>query len=103
MKPTSEFPPVKLDRGFYYVNAFEPYVDFVHRRYQCLMVLLRSPYRLISTLETETISSRNAVDLLLSELFDAGICPKSVDVNGTEIFSSSDAQKGDEFVYGWDC
>ncbi|KAJ3489421.1 hypothetical protein NLI96_g2134 [Meripilus lineatus] len=82
LKPTSEFPPVKLDRGFYYVNAFEP---------------------LISTLETETISSRNAVDLLLSELFDAGICPKSVDVNGTEIFSSSDAQKGDEFVYGWDC
>ncbi|KAG6866235.1 hypothetical protein C0991_006822 [Blastosporella zonata] len=24
LKPTTTFPPVKLDRGFYYVNAFEP-------------------------------------------------------------------------------
>jgi Prenylcysteine lyase len=26
LPPTTSFPPVKLDEGFYYVNAFEPYV-----------------------------------------------------------------------------
>lgn len=24
LPPTANFPPVKLDQGFYYVNAFEP-------------------------------------------------------------------------------
>lgn len=28
LPPTDSFPPVKLDTGFYYVNAFEPYVSF---------------------------------------------------------------------------
>lgn len=26
LPPTTTFPPVKLDEGLYYVNAFEPYV-----------------------------------------------------------------------------
>ena len=26
LPPTTVFPPVKLDQGFYYVNSFEPYV-----------------------------------------------------------------------------
>ena len=26
LSPTTQFPPVKLGRGFYYVNAFEPFV-----------------------------------------------------------------------------
>lgn len=26
LPPTSQFPPVKIDQGLYYVNAFEPYV-----------------------------------------------------------------------------
>ena len=29
LPPTSKFPPVKIDQGFYYVNAFEPSVTLV--------------------------------------------------------------------------
>ncbi|KAL4250177.1 prenylcysteine oxidase family protein [Abortiporus biennis] len=76
LPPTTTFPPVKIDTGFYYVNAFEPF---------------------ISTMETETISSRNVVDLLLEELFDSGICKKAT--NATEV----PERRGEEFVYGWDC
>ncbi|KAI0777409.1 FAD/NAD(P)-binding domain-containing protein [Trametes elegans] len=73
LPPTITFPPVKLAEGLYYVNAFEP---------------------LISTMETETIASRNVVDLLLQEQFQAGICKPAED---------GDAPKNDSFVYGWDC
>ena len=81
LPPTTSFPPVKLDDGFYYVNAFEPF---------------------ISTMETETISSRNVVDLLLKEQFDSGICGlrgQGLDKaeNGTLTADDKD------FVYGWDC
>jgi prenylcysteine oxidase / farnesylcysteine lyase len=45
-------------------------------------------------METETIASRNVVDLLLREKFNSSICPL-------------DEEKGkgssEEFVYGWDC
>ncbi|GAA5851028.1 hypothetical protein JCM8547_009159 [Rhodosporidiobolus lusitaniae] len=44
-----DFAPVRPDEGFYYVNGFE---------------------RLISTMETETVSSFNVVSLLLKDLFD---------------------------------
>ncbi|KAG2129757.1 FAD/NAD(P)-binding domain-containing protein [Suillus clintonianus] len=76
--PTTEFPPVKLDQGFYYVNAFEPF---------------------ISTMETETIASRNIVDLLLHEEFGTGICGSllSETENATQIAAPAD------FVLGWDC
>ncbi|OAX43623.1 FAD/NAD(P)-binding domain-containing protein [Rhizopogon vinicolor AM-OR11-026] len=76
--PTSEFPPVKLDQGFYYVNAFEPF---------------------ISTMETETIASRNVVDLLLHEEFGMGICGALL--SGTENTTLTAAS--DDFVLGWDC
>ncbi|QRW17280.1 prenylcysteine lyase [Rhizoctonia solani] len=49
----SEFPPVKLDKGLYYVNSMEA---------------------LFSTMETEIISSRNVVDLLSTELIGSGLC-----------------------------
>ncbi|KAF5377177.1 hypothetical protein D9615_006339 [Tricholomella constricta] len=81
LTPTSTFPPLKLDRGFYYVNAFEPF---------------------ISTMETETIASRNIVDLLLNEEFDSGICgPRlsATDLPKNHTTASSDK----EFVFGWDC
>jgi prenylcysteine oxidase/farnesylcysteine lyase len=50
---------------------------------------------LISTMETETIASRNVVDLLLQEKFNSSIC-------------HLDEKKREEgppegFVYGWDC
>ncbi|KAI0035282.1 FAD/NAD-P-binding domain-containing protein [Vararia minispora EC-137] len=76
LPPTNIFPPVKLDEGLYYINAFEP---------------------LISTMETETLASRNVVELMLSDKFDLpGLCPPLA-----ESFSTED-KKGD-FVYGWDC
>ncbi|CAE6403624.1 unnamed protein product [Rhizoctonia solani] len=68
----SEFPPVKLDKGLYYVNSMEA---------------------LFSTMETETISSRNVVDLLSTELLGSGLC-------------GPEGPKGpatDKYVLGWDC
>ena len=48
-------------------------------------------------METETLSSRNIIDLLLREKFNSSICPfdekKMVNGPGTSA----------EFVYGWDC
>ncbi|KAJ3507454.1 hypothetical protein NLJ89_g6296 [Agrocybe chaxingu] len=91
--PTSTFPPVKLDRGLYYVNAFEPF---------------------ISTMETETVASRNVVDLMLSNEFNSGICGRTI--SAVESDASEDgAQKPlvaparqettnpGNFVLGWDC
>jgi prenylcysteine oxidase / farnesylcysteine lyase len=52
--------------------------------------------RFISTMETETISARNVVELLMREQFDASICK----TNATDTVAG---QKGDDFVYGWDC
>ncbi|KAG1825546.1 Prenylcysteine lyase-domain-containing protein [Suillus subaureus] len=78
LPPTSEFPPVKLDQGFYYVNAFEPF---------------------ISTMETETLASRNVVDLLLHEEFGTGICGALL--SGTENATQTAAPA--DFVLGWDC
>ncbi|KAH0838635.1 FAD/NAD(P)-binding domain-containing protein [Lanmaoa asiatica] len=79
LPPTARFPPVKIDQGFYYVNSFEPF---------------------ISTMETETIASRNTVDLLLHEEFGSGICGSlisGVRKNTTHVTESND------FVLGWDC
>ncbi|GAA5876056.1 hypothetical protein JCM1840_002758 [Sporobolomyces johnsonii] len=45
----ADLAPVRPDEGLYYVNAFE---------------------RLVSTMETETVSSFNVVSLLLSDFFD---------------------------------
>ncbi|PPQ71842.1 hypothetical protein CVT25_006360 [Psilocybe cyanescens] len=87
LPPTSSFPPIKLDRGLYYVNSFEPF---------------------ISTMETETISSRNVVDLMLNDEFNAGICGRRIAASGTddqEIAASPSTEEFDkkDFVFGWDC
>ncbi|KAF8588432.1 FAD/NAD(P)-binding domain-containing protein [Ramaria rubella] len=73
LPPTTEFPPVKPDSSFYYVNSFEPF---------------------ISTMETETISSLNAVQLLLTDVWgpNATSCPEDV--------TSKDES---EVMKGWDC
>jgi hypothetical protein len=44
-------------------------------------------------METETIASRNVVDLLLQEKFKRSIC--GIEYGGEK--------KKEEFVYGWDC
>ncbi|CUA74616.1 hypothetical protein RSOLAG22IIIB_05623 [Rhizoctonia solani] len=70
--PRSDYPPIKLDKGLYYVNSMEG---------------------LFSTMETETISSRNVVDLLSTELLGSGLCgPKGPKGPVT-----------DTYVVGWDC
>ncbi|KAG8220136.1 Prenylcysteine lyase-domain-containing protein [Butyriboletus roseoflavus] len=81
---TAEFPPVKIDQGFYYVNAFEPRVTF------------------ISTMETETIASRNVVDLLLHEEFGSGICGSLISGAGVRE-NATRASESSDFVLGWDC
>ncbi|KZT42779.1 hypothetical protein SISSUDRAFT_846389 [Sistotremastrum suecicum HHB10207 ss-3] len=69
--PRKEYPPVVLDKGLYHVNSFEPF---------------------ISTMETETIASRNIVDLIFEENFGFGICG----LERTE-------DPSEDYVYGWDC
>jgi prenylcysteine oxidase / farnesylcysteine lyase len=49
-------------------------------------------------METETISSRNVVDLLLNEEFGTGIC--GARINGS---TSEKAGEDEDFVLGWDC
>ncbi|THH01023.1 hypothetical protein EW026_g1609 [Hermanssonia centrifuga] len=78
LPPAKEFPPVKLGKGFYYVNAFEPF---------------------ISTMETETIAARNVVELLMQEEFDASICKSDEEA----ILLTDDEDSHKDFVYGWDC
>ncbi len=76
LPPTTTFPPVKADDGLWYVNSMEPW---------------------ISTMETETLSSRNLVDNLLRETFGQGICPDNVTEEGWG-FDDEPLK-----VYGWDC
>ena len=71
-------------------------------------------------METETISSRNIVDLLFRERFNSGICgfnqtasaipnpeAEQVVLNDeapkTEKVPDDDDDKNEEFVLGWDC
>lgn len=73
--------------------------------------------RFISTMETETVSSRNIVDLLLNEEFNTNICG-ALSTSGSEsidskLDSENDTtrtneatmtdQDKDDYVYGWDC
>ncbi|KAL6302927.1 Prenylcysteine lyase-domain-containing protein [Sparassis latifolia] len=79
LRPTARFPPIRLAKGLYYVNAFEPF---------------------ISTMETAALAARNAVGLLLSEEFGAGVCPARAPVGGGE-----EGEEGEKkgFVFGFDC
>ncbi|KAG9049768.1 hypothetical protein FS837_009184 [Tulasnella sp. UAMH 9824] len=76
LHPAKAFPPLKADEGLWYVNSMEPF---------------------ISTMETETLSSRNIVDNLLQESFGHGICPSSSSPDGWGYTIE------DEKIYGWDC
>lgn len=57
-------------------------------------------FRFISTMETETIASRNVVDLLLNEEFNSGICGSRISASETTQYHTSEAA---DFVLGWDC
>ena len=61
-------------------------------------------------METETISSRNIVDLLFREEFNSGICGPSQILPEDEDLASQDVLKSEgalnnksSFVLGWDC
>lgn len=59
-------------------------------------------------METETISARNIVDLLLQEHYAAGICgtPKIVDDTKAQVFMNEAHRRANRpaaFVLGWDC
>ncbi|TFK57561.1 FAD/NAD(P)-binding domain-containing protein [Heliocybe sulcata] len=88
LPPTTRFPPIKLEKGLYYVNAFEPF---------------------ISTMETETISARNIVDMLFRDEFNTGLCPPPVveQLEGEqevfEVVKVTKQTSSDDFVVGWDC
>lgn len=55
-------------------------------------------------METETIASRNVVDLLLHEEFGSGICGPLI--SGTDTSARENATRlseSSDFVLGWDC
>ena len=57
-------------------------------------------------METETISSRNAVDLLLQDEFDANICGQQISASESDhqdIIKTHPKTKSSNFVFGWDC
>ena len=74
----------------------------------CDVELLTRFQRFISTMETETISSRNIVDLLFREEFNSGICgpnpilPEDSDLDSEYVLESKEAVNK-SFVLGWDC
>jgi prenylcysteine oxidase / farnesylcysteine lyase len=47
-------------------------------------------------METETLASRNVVDLLMQEKFNSSICPLDEE-------KREGAPVHEGFVYGWDC
>jgi len=86
LPPTTTFPPLRVDKGFFYVNAFEPF---------------------ISTMETTTLAGRNVADLLLQEEFGSGLClkaPSPIDTEQEVLHTpSSTVAEDKDFVLGWDC
>lgn len=55
-------------------------------------------------METETIASRNVVDLLLHEEFGSGICGSLI--SGSDVGVLENATRvleNSNFVLGWDC
>lgn len=91
------------------------------RQYICSYVPKRNAHilsRFISTMETETISSRNIVDLIFRDRFGAGICGKLLTNPESEVSQGDGEQKtfdnlplqqpehtpsDKDFVLGWDC
>jgi prenylcysteine oxidase/farnesylcysteine lyase len=105
LSPTTNFPPVKLARGFYYVNAFEPFVQIFKHVFHLIDLAC---YRFMSKMETQTVASRNVVDLLLKEEFNSSICPPSIPSDGdpaqnTLFVARPSSNVSDDFVLGFDC
>ena len=61
-------------------------------------------------METETLSSRNIVDLLFEKEFAAGICPPDAELSPTNAELIRKKKKdswggtgAEGLIYGWDC
>ncbi len=58
-------------------------------------------------METETIASRNVVDLMLNEEFSSSICGPRISASSERQLSLSEyyfpSRYPDNFVLGWDC
>lgn len=58
-------------------------------------------------METETVSARNIVDLMLNDEFNATICGRRIaatEEEGQEVSEKPLTETtSPEFVYGWDC
>lgn len=81
-----------------------------------LTTFLQLVHRFISCMETETLASRNVVDLLFEGQFAAGICPPDAELsettNGDHVETEEDLKKkkdgwggtgAEGRIYGWDC
>ncbi|KIM66752.1 hypothetical protein SCLCIDRAFT_1210801 [Scleroderma citrinum Foug A] len=54
-------------------------------------------------METETIASRNVVDLLLHEEFGSGLCGSQISGPETDQGNGTHNTTSEDFVLGWDC
>jgi prenylcysteine oxidase/farnesylcysteine lyase len=60
-------------------------------------------------METQTLASRNVVDLLLQDEFNSGICRESMPPSSEEdlqkilLATSNSSKPTEDFVYGFDC
>ena len=54
-------------------------------------------------METETIASRNVVDLLLHEEFGSGLCGSQISGPETDQGNGTHSTTSEDFVLGWDC
>ena len=52
-------------------------------------------------METETVASRNAIDLLLNEEFQTSVCGPRI--SGSEKEKNLTLENEQDFIYGWDC
>ncbi|CAO1636851.1 unnamed protein product [Sympodiomycopsis kandeliae] len=78
LHPTRTFPPIRPDQGLYYINAMEP---------------------LVSTMETSTVASRNAVALLLEHWYGLEFITGS-NCNFEAFTADNDVREGWD---GWGC
>jgi len=88
LPPRIEFPPVQIDQGLWYVNSLEPWT---------------------STMETQTLSSRNIVEMIFQDEYGKDLCgrpevDRSVHVMGdTKRKKEWEGEGADGKIWGWDC
>lgn len=54
-------------------------------------------------METETIASRNVIDLLLNEEFQTSICGARISGSEGNVTAPVPLRNEHDFIYGWDC